>query len=762
MKIKVQILKLLNFIVLNLFLGFTYLLFVGYTTDPTTYALDDESLNPPFILDNSIMGGADNPYMMPYYTGKILPTPQKAEYKNEFVSLANTAIILNNIQQDDPRLKYLLERITIYGGKYHFVAEADASHTCIIKINDEALKPPQNLQGYTIQSNEKTFSLKGTDFQGLLWAISSLNQMIFVKDGETVIRLLDVIDWPDTELRGMLPESVDNIKQYVHLMVTFKLNLVDFRASISKDNEHAINWRLPRSPIFQERLNEIKESLTSLGFKWYAGARFLGYDQIPQISCSSEADLDIIYNNFALPIARAGGNLSVQFDDTRFPVHSNDIAKFGTVNTAAKADYYLLTKLYQKLKSSYPNIKMAFTPPFYWGPTAPNPYPESRDNYLNKIGTLPNAFDFYWTGPTVLSETVVQTDVQWETDRINRKPLVFQNKIGTPHDFDYHYITDPVYSLDNWYYNGYLKEIKAYMLNGGDINKSGAVVSIADWTWNTEKFNPELTIKDAVMKLTGPEAFPILSNMNTQLSAFDTYLPNVTIRAIRDLDILNGAMDNLDALNESLKKINAKSVDFWTAVNSSHINRVRHFVEKVNLASQDPIVQQIIGFPDASVTMYFAVSDANFDPNTTDILIEPIDFNGAGVMIYGYSNAEAGILLEDRPTAIITGLGTPISVMSANITINSSPSAGGYQLIITGADDFLTEKCPIRIEFNNHLIFDGFNTFLNTTWNTQTFTIPTTDVIVGNNVLTITNTSPIGNFDAPPAFMVNYAVLHEN
>ena len=762
MKKEILISKFIRLSRLNICLGFIYLLFVGYASDISANTVLRKSLNHTFILTDSIMGGADNPYMMPYYTGKILPTPQKVEYKNEYISLANTAIILNNVAQNDPRLTYLLERIARYGGKYKFVTEANEEHTCVIKINDETLNSPQNPQGYIIKSNGKIFSLKGSDFQGLLWAISSLNQMIFVKNGESTIRLLDVIDWPDTEIRGMLPESVDNIKQYVHLMVAFKLNLVDFRASISKDKEHSINWRLPRSNIFKERLNEIKERLTPLGFEWYAGARFLGYDQVPQINCSSEADFDIIYNNFALPIASAGGNLSVQFDDLRFPVHSGDTIKFGTVTTAAKADYYLLTKLYQKLKSSYPDIKIAFTPPFYWGPTAPNPYPESRDNYLHKMGTLPNAIAIYWTGPRVRSETVLQTDVRWEINRINRKPLIFQNKIGTPHDFDYHYMTDPIYSLNNWYYKGFLKEIKAYMLNGGDIDKSGAVVSIADWTWNPEKYVPESTIKDAMMKLTGPKAYPILKNMNTELSTFDTYLPDVTIRAIRDLTTLNSALDNLESLYRSLKKINGESIEFWTDVNSSHIARVRHFVEKVNLASQDPIVIQIIGRADASVTMYFAVSDGNFDPNSTDILIEPADFTGAGVMTYGYYNAGAGIHLEDRPTVIITGVGTPISVMIANVDINSSPPLGGYQLIIAGADDFLTEKCPIRIELNNHLVFEGPNTFDNTGWNTRTFVIPASDVVVGNNVLTISNTASPGNFDAPPAFMVNYAILHEN
>ncbi len=748
-----SILKFVSFSGLSLCLGFIYILFAG-ASDISTNIVQSKPLNQTFVLDNTIMGGVDNPYMMPYYTGKILPTPQQVEYKYEYLSLANTAIILNDVKENDPRLKYLLERITRYGGKYEFVKEENIKHTSVIKINDAALNAPQNPQGYVIKSSGKTLSLKASDFQGLLWAISSLNQMIFVKDGEGVVRTLDVIDWPDSELRGMLPESMNDVRQLAHLMVAFKLNLVDLRAGISKDKEHFDDWRLPRTNTFHERLKDIEESLTPLGFEWYAGARFLGYDQVPQINCSSEKDFDIIYNNFALPIAKAGGNLSVQFDDTRYPVHPDDMNKFGS---AAKADHYLLTKLHEKLKSDFPDIRIAFTPPYYWGPVAPSPLPESRDDYLNMLGTLANAIDVYWTGPRVQSNIVSKEDLEWEVDKIKRKPRVFQNGLGISHAFDYHYMTDPIYSLNNWYYKGYLKDIRAYMLNGGDIAKSGAVVSIADWTWNPEKFEPEATIKDAVMKLTGPEAYPILKDMNAELSKFDLYLPDVTIRAVTNSALLYEALDNLEILNMKLNKINGKSVEFWTAVNGFHIARVKHFVEKVAQASQDPIVQRLLGIENATVTMYYAIKDIDFDPYT-DILIEPDNFTGAGVLTYGYYNAEAGILLEDRPTAYITGAGTPTSKMTTTFKLNSFPLLSDYQLIISGADDFQKEKCPIRIVLNDKVIFEGPTTFSNKKWGIKKFKL-SVDMLNKDNVLTISNISPTGNFDAPPAFLLNYVIL---
>lgn len=728
------------------------ILVAGQTSD-----VQHTSPNQTFVSDNSITGGVNDVYMMPYYTGKILPTPQKVEYKNEYISLANTAIILNSVKQNDPRLKYLLERLTRYGGNYEFVEKAGAKHTCVIKINDDTLNAPQNPQGYVIKSSGKTLSLKASDSQGLLWAISSLNQMIFVNNGESIVQAIDVIDWPKSLHRGFLAgyDISKDPKVIAHFMVAYKLNLVDFRDEIADNKNNHENWRLPRTDIYYNRIKEIGERLTPLGFEWYAGARFMGYDTVPQINISNDTDFNTIYANFAVPIAKAGGNLSVQFDDIRYPIHPDDKKKFGT---AAKADYYLLTKLYEKLEKDYPNIRIAFCPPYYWGPTAANPYPDSRVDYLNMTGTLPEAIDIYWTGPRVQSNIVSRDDVKWEVNKIKRKPLVFQNGIGTPHAFNYHYVTDPIYNLNKWYYKGYLQDIKAYMLNGGDFDTSDAVVSIADWIWNPEKFDPEASIKDAVMKLTGPEAYPILKRVNAELSKFDSYLPNVTIKAIINSASLYEASENLENLTAELNKLNGKTIEFWTDIYSSRISYVQHFVKNIHDLGEDSIIKNIIGRENASATMYFAVKDGVFDPNSGDILIEADKFNGGAVLTYAYENAEAGMLLEDRPTAIVTGIGTPTSEMSTAFELTKQPLSDSFQLIVSGADDFQDEKCPIRITLNDKVVFEGPNIFSNKKWDIERFDL-STNMLKSNNVLTITNISPTGNFDAPPAFMLNYIIL---
>ena len=96
--------------------------------------------------------------------------------------------------------------------------------------------------------------------------------------------------------------------------------------------------------------------------------------------------------------------------------------------------------------------------------------------------------------------------------------------------------------------------------------------------------------------------------------------------------------------------------------------------------------------------------------------------------------------------------------MSATFNLKQFPVLGDYQLIISGADDFQEEKCPIEIALNGHVIFKGSTTFSNKKWNIKKFRL-SADMLKHNNLLTISNISPTGNYDAPPAFMLNYAIL---
>ena len=155
----------------------------------------------------------NDPAMMPFYTGTILPTPQQATYSNEFLSLAKTGIWLGRgLDQDDRRVTILRNRITQYGGSTKFVTSLGGDFETCICLGDcppaESVAVPDQEEGYAIRAFRKDGTnvvvLKGHDARGLLWAVASLNQLITHANGACVVQKAEVFDYPAIKTRGFL------------------------------------------------------------------------------------------------------------------------------------------------------------------------------------------------------------------------------------------------------------------------------------------------------------------------------------------------------------------------------------------------------------------------------------------------------------------------------------------------------------------------------------------------------------------------------
>ncbi len=715
--------------------------------------------------DNNV--NLKDPYMMPYYTGVIVPTPQQVEYKDEYLSLTNTGIILNDIKQDDARLKYLLERIIRYGGKYEIIEKPASNYTCVIIMNANDIEAPRKAEGYAIKTDGKTISLKGNDFQGLLWAISSLNQMIFIKDGKAVVRSVNITDWPDHPIRGMLGDATEcSIEWYAHFMVAFKFNAVDFRGYIPGKAEYILDKDAYGPDGFDkeryyESLNILKKVMTPLKISWYAGCwpestmpEKTG-DANTQLNCSNDKHLNFFYNTIYKQVAEAGGNIDIQFDDFRFPIHPDDMKKFGS---AAKADYDWVLRMYNKVKMINPDIKVLFCPPFYFGPKSEAPYPEDRDTYLKTIGQLPKAIDFYWTGPSVKGRKTDTSDTKWYTDLIGRKPYVFQNAVGTPHIYLYHYGSDPVYKLKKWYYKGYLNDIKGYFINGGGRYTAGVAVSVADWTWNEKQFDPEKTIAEAVKKLMGPDAYPEMVKVNKSLSFFDKYYSvPVSPNALKHAKEITAAYEELKKDLVALEKASIpEPYNYWMTLYSG---AAMNFASKaLPEALKDPAANRYI--QDVEATRKKAEKEAGLN-SKTDIFRSALEFSGGmNPQFYNYKQAKKGIDIKRRLCTWIYGAESIRPALTTSFEIEPFPPSGDYKLIISGLDDDSTNKCPIKIDLNGYTIFSGANPFSNKDWNLKEFTIPA-DKLHRNNILTIANTAASDSLSGPPFFMLNYAILRD-
>ncbi|MFW6039237.1 MAG: glycoside hydrolase family 20 zincin-like fold domain-containing protein, partial [bacterium] len=225
---------------------------------------------------------------MPYYTGQILPTPQEVTYADEFASLDDAALLLGeSIDEDDARVNVLRHRVREMGGSLTLVSSLDEGeeYETIIAVGDvpameSTPSVPDRPEGYIIapqqQDNGRTvILLQGHDQQGLLWAVSSFNQLVTRKEQGAVVQLAEVYDYPaSTAKRGYNSSrgwSVGQFEDEAWYVVHFKINAVNERRFRQRHTPGY--WRSHQPDDVYEAIERAGELLSPLGITWYDGYR---------------------------------------------------------------------------------------------------------------------------------------------------------------------------------------------------------------------------------------------------------------------------------------------------------------------------------------------------------------------------------------------------------------------------------------------------------------------------------------------------------
>ncbi|NOY83165.1 MAG: hypothetical protein GXP31_19400 [Kiritimatiellaeota bacterium] len=696
----------------------------------------------------------EDPSRMPFYTGTILPAPQRVTYKDEFFPLANTAALLgSDVRPHEPYVRELRERIERYGGKVAVVDSSAADCDCLIILGDaeagrsllNGRRAPDREQGYLLLSGtvdgKKAVILRGHDRLGLLWAISSFNQLVHDRDGKPLVRAADVFDYPEIPNRGFIGGQWSDGAAYC---IAFKINkpvfqsgLVDF--SIRDRRERRESWRNPLSRAVKEGLETLGDRLSPFGIRWYVGQNPTQCEK--KIRSANDEDFKIVLG-WACAAAEAGGNFCLKYDDHRFPLSPDDMRTFGS---AREADAHLLNRLAAALGQRYPEARILFCPPFYWGPTSPALYPEPRDDYLFGLGNLPRNIEIFWTGPSVKSGKVTADMVKWITERIRRKPVYWQNAFGMPHMFTYHYATDPVRVYQEWFYDGFFEQVDTYMLNCMMPAYAAAAATTSDYCWNPKAYDAERSIREAATKLVGPETYAALAALNKVLSYFDPFSLRKTPGAAAKLPEMEARLAEVNAVWAEVEKRNINAVRKWTGM-EHHVNQVNRFYERLRRSPDLAAYRK-----DAGESRKRAVAEVGF-AEKTGIFLSAYDFVG------GCGPKHYGLRCERRPATWIYGSRSPNPRMETTFRVEPFPPSSDYELVISGQDDDAKAKCRIRIWVNENKIFEGENPFVRYGWSRHVFRIPAA-ALARRNRLRIENAEDASRFGGPPFFMLNYAVV---
>jgi len=705
---------------------------------------------------------------VPYYTGTVYPPPKSARYGDAFLPLGRTGVVLGKgIVRNDARVALLAERIERFGGSVDVLESPDSPCETLVLIGDTGVQEPllegktvpDKPEGYLLHSvpsaDRAVAFLKGQDFHGLLWAVTAFNQLVTEKKGRPVARAATIRDYPETPgVRGYTPFYDDeNTSKAWFAVNVLRANVVQYRhvrrlyRRMEKRPERD-HWRaaLRDEKVYGEWLDQVRKIgafLNPLRITWYDGMQPISSIREDNMRSKSEEDFQLV-SRVGMDLASAGGNLMILYDDVRFPVSEQDEQNFGT---AREADVHFLNRVYAAVAAKYPDFRILFCPPFYWGP-ASNPgtaYGEPRQEYLAAIGErLPKAVEIFWTGPRVKSGIVTKEDTEWIRNLIQRKPVYWQNTCGTYHGSLYYaYPPEPMNAWKNWYYDGFFSDLAFYTYNGEDPY---ITLTLHDAMWNGRAYDPAASGVEAAKKLVGIDAYPKLVEAFKALEAMDEYgWFKPTAFAARNVEQVRKGTEQLVKLLEAAP---APLKSPWVKLKPFVQYRERYLknlLRNPDLKAMTEIDEQVRAL---------AAKETGMDPEQACVTLTPNDFRaGRSPTYYAWKTAERRYVLW------INGARSKAPHMQAQFQL-PYPLTGHSELIISALDHNAEPPCRIRILVNDNVVFEGENSFEQQKWTRHTFQVKGAFLRDGvMNTVRIENLVDSDLMIGAPWFMLNYLVL---
>jgi hypothetical protein len=756
-----------------------------------------------------------DPLMAPYYTGNIIPTPQEAEYRDEFIPMANVAIVFGkDVENPDALAEALVDRIARYGGRAAVVAAPSADHTAVLSLGDTELarqakdvpSVPAKDEGYVLAhgtaGDKPLVILKGRDRLGLLWAVASEIQLIHWKDGKTLSRVATVADYPILKRRGAIltghdffypakdrngrilsyPDTDLLLRQNRLLILISKINEPCYQHLIAADC-YSRDWKepdlMPADAHIEEDLAALGKTLTPLGIAWWAGIRpHAAGDSTPEeLShklCADEQSVEgLLY--YARKTEEAGGHLSILLDDIRFPITLYDQERLGT---AREVDTWVLTNVMARVKKEYPKARLLVCPPFYWGPVGRGwvAYGEDRDAYLRTIGNRwPPEIEVFWSGRQVNATTLaVKEHFEWWMGLTKRKPYFWQNCAAYwCHLYRRHYPTDALNSLCSSYWEGQFDVLGWYGFNGGDIPRYAITDTIsADFQWNPQAYckekyvSTERSVKEIANKFVGTDGWEMMCKVTGPLSYFDGFIPPDNLRgrehvaaadalnktAARHYDIMESKRDAVVSAFKAVQEAYPASIQAWTSLGS--------FIGVANMIDGIKADPALALYRAAVQQGAEAKQKGAYDPSN-DIFLAAADFSGGALK----ELAEDPLDGKRRQAAQVA------EGVRRNLKAEFKPEKDQrvgpyYDLVVCGRQSRTTGRMTLTL--NGKPFFEKPAPFSETEASVARFPIPDGLLNETNNVLEIglgSDESPLagdtddtGMGESPP-LAVHYAIL---
>lgn len=191
------------------------------------------------------------------------------------------------------------------------------------------------------------------------------------------------------------------------------------------DLKHRTHWRELYSKeeigFLEKSILQCQQANIDFGFALGPGL---------DIEYGSEEDLEAIKQRFKQFLERGVTLFALLLDDIPDAMTPRDQGRF---RNFAEGHCHLANALQQWITRDHPNGRLLFCPTPYCSRMAESGL--GGDDYLETIGEqLAPAIDVFWTGPEIISETISDAHLKSLSERIGRKPLLWDNLYANDYD----------------------------------------------------------------------------------------------------------------------------------------------------------------------------------------------------------------------------------------------------------------------------------------------------------------------------------------
>ncbi len=404
----------------------------------------------------------------------INPTPQEMTVLTEFVDITGGVTLLDKGGEFASDIDFLKQNPLPAQpkGKKSKKPAAPVINGAKLSIkygNTELMKSG----AYTLTIAADGIAIDAYDSLGAFYAIQTLRQVVESPiSAEGKLPMLSITDWPDLQYRGVVegfygtPWSHQVRLSLIDTYGRYKMNYYIYGP---KDDPYHSSpyWREAYPEAEAQQIRELVEACNRnrVNFVW---AVHPGKDIVWE-----ESDIQNLLRKF-----EAMYELGVR----AFAVHFDDIEGNG-------ANPYYQTELMNILNEDFVKIKGDVAPLI----VCPTEYtrlwanPSERGSLMIYGKELDASVDVFWTGDAVCSD-MTESTMEWIKSRIQRPALFWWNFPVT--DYARHIVMQgPVYGLSPKLTENETRGLVSNPMEHGEASKL-ALYSVADYTWNTEAYNP--------------------------------------------------------------------------------------------------------------------------------------------------------------------------------------------------------------------------------------------------------------------------------